>query len=150
LKWAAAGGSGLTFAKVIKTADEQVVSSTTLQDDDALKFTPSVSKTYHIYALLFINSGSTPDFKYDLSIPSGADSLRVNGSGTPASAIGTIQWHANPKNITTAGNNQYVWTQGRVVMGTTAGDIIIQWAQQTSDTGLTKVLLGSFLLAWEE
>jgi len=53
IKWAAAAGGGLTFAKVVKNADETITSDNTYSDDAQLKFTANANKTYHVFQLLF-------------------------------------------------------------------------------------------------
>lgn len=150
LKWAAAGGgSSKTFAKVVKTSDETVNSSVTLQDDDVLKFTPTINKTYSVMIMLWVNSTAVADFKYALSIPTGATSNRLNGVYDSRTAIGQEDWtSADTWNFGGADGGQIVY--GKLIMGTTAGDLTVQWAQNFLEVSDTKVLKGSMILAWEE
>jgi len=144
----AGGGSGLTCAKVVKTVDETIQSSTTLQDDDELKFTPSINTVYFVQVLLFLTSAQTADFKHAVSIPAGATARRNETS-----------WQLNDQNSqdwtvenTPSTTNQLEMIQllGRLVMGATAGDFVVQWAQFASQALDTTVNRGSLLLAWEE
>lgn len=140
---------GLTFAKVVKNADETVTSSTTLQDDDQLTFTPNISKTYNVSIFVFMDSGVTPDIKFALSIPTGATAIELAEVWAPNDSRVTTNWTSSRMLVGAAGV-RYFHLTGRVIMSTTAGSVTFQWAQNTSDASDTKVLEGSLLLAWEE
>ena len=148
------GSGGSTFAKVVKPTDETVTNSITLQDDDDLKFTPSVSKTYFVMLFLIIKTDGSPDFKMAWSVPTGAT---VDGS--PASSVlfrdnTEVDFNTDKTAsvaITVANtNDKGAGFLFRIKMSTTAGDCIVQWAQNVSSAIETKVLEGSLLLVWEE
>jgi len=146
----AGGGSGLTFAKVVKTVDQTINNTNTLQDDDELKFTPNINKTYWIYIFLFLTIPSASDFKSSLSLPAGATARRPSdlirsGSQTASSVWTTAGFIAGSGTA-----NRCLQRLGRMIMGATAGDCILQWAQNTAIVEDTSVLQGSFLIAWEE
>ena len=151
LKWAAAGaGSANTFAKAVKTADETVNNSSTLQDDDTLKFTPSINKTYSVLIFLLFNGNTTADIKHAVSIPTGATSLRMDNGNWSSTVARALKDWTTATQINLNGNNQTSCWFGRLIMSTTAGDFILQWAQNSADVSDTKVLEGSFLVAYEE
>jgi hypothetical protein len=145
----AAGGSGNTFARIVKKADETITSSTVMQDDDELKFTPTINKTYGILLMLFINSHTTPDFKYAVTVPTGATALKIDGQWSSSTNRGTLDWETADE-IGGFGADEVVSVWGRLIMSSNAGDFTVQWAQQNSDANDTKVLQGSYLVAWEE
>jgi len=144
---AAAGGK--TFAKVVKPADETVNNSTTLQDDDDLKFAATANKTYSGMLIFAINSGTIPDFKYVFSLPTSATGEWILVTG----ALGSFSTNSNietPLLAVANASNQGNMFNFKIIMGGTAGDCILQWAQGVANASDTKVLEGSSLIVWEE
>lgn len=148
LKWADAS-AGLTFARIIKSADETVNSTTTLQDDDELTTALSANKRYFFVLYLYFVSDATPDFKYLLTVPTGSNSRRIVSdwgavfeSSTTTPSISTSPLVSN--------SNQYtVSVHGYVITAGTAGNLTLQWAQNTSDAANTTVKAGSTLIVYE-
>src|SRR5690606_26427777 len=58
-----------------KTEDETVNNSATLQDDDDLSFAIGANEVWAVEIYVQVNSSSSADFKYALSVPSGATLL---------------------------------------------------------------------------
>ncbi len=155
LKWStAAGGSGLTFAKIVKTIDETIQSDSTLSDDSVLKFTPTINKVYIMQFFFFHKSGSTPDIKLGFSIPTGS-TIRWTGGGS------VIEWRSGsiagftidaetPVALSSTGADSSNAWYLKLVMGSTAGDCALQWAQNLSTATDTTVQKGSMLIVWEE
>lgn len=147
---AGSGGTGQTFARVVKKIDETINSSTVLQDDDELFVALNANKIYTWLLLFYVNSGATPDFKYAFSIPAGATGLRMDVSqffvvdDENTSAITTTVNFGTATPVKSSSN----W--GRVIMGGTAGNLQMQWAQLNSNAGDTTVEAGSLLVVWEE
>jgi len=151
LKWAAAAGGGLTFAKDVKPADETVTSTTTLQDDDDLVITPNINKTYGYMLMCMFTSDTPAGFRYAASIPSGATMTRVAGQNWNSTLEGTMEDMTTAKSVTTSGTfNHIIQVVGRLIMGGTAGDVNFQWAQNISDAADTTVQEGAFWIWWEE
>ncbi len=152
LKWETpTGGSGLTFAKVVKSVDETINSSTTMQDDDELLFTPNINKVYAGILLLWWTSPSTPDFKCAFTIPTGATGqwMEANAifrfSGQDDTDIANV--------IPQTGSGGFLKTLSnyfRIEMSSTAGTVNFQWAQNVSNASNTTVNAGSTLVVWEE
>jgi len=139
--------SGLTFARVVKSVTETINSDSVLHNDDELFFVANANKTYGGIIGLHLESGSTPDFKSALSIPSGASARRVNGSwGTSATAVADF---TVAQVIPMTGPPGMLAVYFRVII-TTAGTVNYQWAQNVSNAGDTSVLQGSFMTIWEE
>ena len=143
------GGAGLTFARIIKIADETVNNSSTIQDDDELFAALNANKVYHMMIMICWNSGTTPDFKYQISIPSGATADRSDGTWNQISSVAQ-DWTA----IQAPGGqgSTVLWTEthGRIETGGTAGNVTFQWAQNVANASDTKVRIGSMMLIWEE
>jgi len=139
---------GIVFASVSKSVDETIVSSTTLQDDDELKFTATANKTYSGIFLIFYQTAGAPDIKYALSIPTGA-----------TATSGTTGWHAadngatddftSSKVVASAATVSIFEIPFKVEMGSTAGEVVFQWAQNVSNAANTTVQRGSYLIVGE-
>jgi len=126
---------------VYKSADETVNNSTTLQDDDELLFAVAANEVWAFKLIFNFNSGTTPDIKYAFSIPAGATidgySLDV-GSVNESSVINSSGGGANTRVAVLHAN---------IINSTTAGNMQIQWAQNTQDASDTTVLKGSYIIA---
>ncbi|MGE0696358.1 MAG: hypothetical protein AB7O59_19740 [Pirellulales bacterium] len=138
------------FITVRKSADENVASSTTLQNDDHLKITLQAGKTYAFNGAIFATStSSAPDIKIAFTTPSGttmdigflaafgtqirrAEMLETSGVASSPIAIGS-------------NTNTVIQLMGTIAVGGTGGDITLQWAQGTSNGTATTVKQGSFL-----
>lgn len=132
---------------VTKSSDETINTSTTLQDDDALTFAVVANGEYEVEAVVLYNSGATPDFKFAWTAPAGATidghAIVPTASNTSTGAV-IVEAVA----ITTAvgvGAPIAVWCRFTVVVGGTAGNVTLQWAQNTSDAGNTSVLTNSWV-----
>ena len=138
---------------IVKQTTETIQSSETLQDDDELVFAGIASKTYYIVMAMIINSGTTPDFKFAFSVPTGATIIRADTDNTILFRQ-TIGYDfatdsTVAKFLQTGGNvGQWGWTF-MVEMDTTAGDIQYQWAQNTSTASDTSVLRGATMMVFE-
>ncbi len=135
------------FANIVKSVDETRVSTEILADDSELKFKARSNKTYFIKLFLFVNSGVSPDFKYSLSIPSGS-AIRNQSTWDPATFMSTADWTAVDI-FASDGLDQMLAIIGKFENGVTAGQVAIQWAQNSSNVANTTILKGSFMEVWE-
>lgn len=151
------GGGGAGPITKLKPVAESVTSSATLQDDDDLSFAAAASTTYIIDAVLMVFASiDSPDIKVALTLPTGA-SMRVVVEGVllsetavPAAtrilgvltASGTAVAAGAVASLTVP-----VRLSGTVTLGTTAGDVQVQWAQNSANPSATQVLNGSYLRA---
>lgn len=144
-----AGGAGLTFAKVVKTIDETISSQATAQDDDVLKATLAINKTYSFMMLVYLTSSAIANFRWQFGIPAGATGLVSVGpwNGTVAGVLGNI---ALDNTVPTNGIEQIIQFTGKITMGGTPGDLQFRWRQSVSEASNTTVHRGSTLIVWEE
>lgn len=147
----AAATPGFSIRK-IKTADETVNTSATLQDDNHLSFAVAANETWTFEALLYVTGNTTADLRVAATWPSGATGiLAVHGSrasdalvsafdatSTSGGAVGQIGVDTGPR---------LVRVVGTVEVSSTAGTVQLQWAQQTSTGADTTVKRGSSLVA---
>lgn len=147
---AASGAAGPTL--VMKTANENVASSTTLQDDDHLFFSVDANSTYVFRGVFWITAALAADVKFAATAPSGATLLfAVSGNGV-ARNDGLVQMGATQTSgaaiatgANTTANIMQGWFEGTVTTSSTAGTLQIQWAQNTSDVNNATVYAGSWI-----
>ncbi len=134
------------FISVIKQEDEIVSNSSTMQDDDELKLDLLANRIYMVVIHLLTVVGTVPDFKSRLSIPTGATALKLDSVWRSNSFQSTLDWETDDFVQGVSGTTAYtMW--GRVIMGSTEGEIVLQWAQNTPTVEDTKILKGSTMVA---
>jgi hypothetical protein len=136
---------------VRKTADESVTNSTTLQNDDDLALSVGANEVWEFEAFVLTTSASgTPDLRMTFDAPSGS----------------TISWQAVARDSTdafshplvtasgttispaiNAGTTSLVRVRGVLAVGSTAGTLRLQWAQNTADADAVTISANSFLKA---
>jgi len=119
--------------------------NTTLANVTGMSFALAASTTYAFEACIVYNSGATPDFKGAFTVPSGASisyGVLRNNTGTTLTDINTS---GGPWTADGSGANATAYVKGFVTTSTTAGNLQLQAAQNTSDASDTKVLTGSWL-----
>jgi hypothetical protein len=145
----AAGPKGPADVTVLKTANESVVSSIVLQNDNELAFSVQPNETWLFDAWLVVACLSTaPDIRIAFSAPLGAvvqwsgigdgnvgtDHPLVTGSGSTDS-------FALPSGLT----RNSIRLHGAVVSGVQAGTVRLQWAQQSSSTNAVTIEADSYI-----
>lgn len=144
-----------THLLVRKSSDESVTSSTTLQDDDELKFAIGANEKWVAdFWIAGYSSSGTPDMKVAINIPSGAtvtywvvtSPSSQPSSGDLCSKLATSPGTAFVCPLDQNGPHGYM-VHVSVSNSTTAGDVVLQWAQNTSNATATTVKAGSSLEA---
>ena len=154
IKWATApGGISPWTGEVVKTSDESVSSSTTMQNDDQLLFTTVSGKVYEIEAVIIYASpagAGVPDFKVGIAedaTPRGAfrgNFLSVINSPTSGNISSDTSTFATAGTATTERVVSFVgWIVGN------GGTLNTFWAQNTSDANAVIVRAGS-VLRWRK
>ena len=91
----------------------------------------------------------TADLKIAWTFPSGltlsAQPFYIDTSGGTRIAVQQIQTSVLAAGTAGAGNNTSMSLRGTVVVSSTAGNLQLQWAQNTSNATATSVLAGSVL-----
>jgi len=139
----------------IKTADETVTSSATLQDDDELTLTVEANKSYEVSGFVRWTCASvTPDMQVAFSLPSGA-SLAWWGAGPYTDLTGQNsnlnQYAPDDTGVVWYGTNNSATfpsamiISGLLIVGATAGSLTFRWAQQTSNASGVTVKARSWL-----
>lgn len=141
------GDTSMTLVE--KNADETVNNSSTLQNDDDLKFTMAANTAYAIEMIMYYNSTSAaPDFKYAFTIPAGA-SMNLQGQGfTSTTTMASCRINVSGSTCTLVGSVAPDWTVsviGIVQTAATPGDFQLQWAQNSANSANTVVNKNSWM-----
>jgi len=145
-------------AIVYKTGSTSATSDTTVDADPHLTSAVDANSTYVGYFVLFMTGTDASDFKYSLTVPTGATGFHVPmglGTAVTDSAAGTLNVNGTSTFSTTkaVGTDASFTTVAmiHVVVNTsvTAGSVTLQWAQNTSDATATQLFAGSYLLLWK-
>lgn len=127
-----------------KTSDETVNNSATLQNDDHLFLSVAASTTYELDGVLHYNSGTTPDFKFGWTVPTGL-TMKYTVQAVSGSFNGFSQDQTTIPAIDGQGVDVAAVLTGIVIVSTTAGTLTLQWAQNTANASNTIVRAGSYL-----
>lgn len=131
-----------------KPASQTVNNSATLVNDTHLVFPAGRDQHWMVRFVLLVNTGATPDVKFQLSVPSGAIA-RLLHVGTNAAGTFVEQDVAAAADLTVNGTGarKLVILEAHIQMGATPGDIRLQWAQNTATVSDTTVMFGSVMVA---
>jgi hypothetical protein len=140
---------------VRKTADETRSATTTLADDTHLVFAAEANAVYTMAGWIKFFADPTPDIKIQFSVPSGCLGewgWLMPGSGTGAAGTGGYSIRTETNDVSsfrtgygTSDTSQFTPMAGLFRMSTTAGNIALQWAQNTSSATVTGLYTDSFL-----
>jgi hypothetical protein len=139
----------------LKTADESVASSTTMQDDDHLFVPVAANTAYWVTAVIHYAASTAADLKIGWSAPTGSTLDWVSdGFGSTSAAAGVdaaSRSHQMLGSTPAPGGNGTGLTlacipRGVLVVGGTAGTFRFRWAQLASDAAATVVKAESILI----
>lgn len=135
-----------SILKAVKTSDEDVTSSTALQDDDELLVTVEANGVYHFEAVIIAYSASaTPDLKFQFIEPDGTFDVVVT-SGLGGDLISYIDESSSASVVDiTAATEKVKYFTGIVRAGGAGGTFKLQWAQNVSNATATTVKADSYM-----
>lgn len=145
--------TALAGIRVRKTLDENVISSTVLQNDDALLAAVAANSSYWVQLYLIYTSPAAAFLKIGWTAPASATfDWTANGLGSTVSAAsaGVIERAslaiAGSQVIGCDGATAVVaLVQGWLITAGTSGNLQFQWAQGTSTASNSTVKAGSTL-----
>lgn len=150
----------LRWQYIRKTAAETVTSSTALQDDDHLLIPIAANETWAFEMVLFYGSaGSAGDFKIAFTVP--ASATGAWGATGPVIGLTSVDtasmWSRSyasfgDSNTISFGTAPGTFDLTAIVKGlcvnsSTAGNITLRWAQNTSDGSGCTIRVNSYALA---
>lgn len=137
---------------VRKGTTESVTSSAVLQDDNELFLAMEVNSRYDLELFLRYEAVAAGDLKFKFTGPAGFtfQSILHRLSSAATSITDDSVSYTDESNTPIpgglgAGSEQAVMLKGTVLCSGTAGNLQLQWAQNTADATATKVILGSYL-----
>jgi len=138
----------------IKTADESVTSSITLQDDNQLFVTVQPNTSYWFEAFLVTNGAVGADINIALFVPSGTIRYTTNGLDFAATGVvGDVNRRSlgggavvgSVAGTIAAATSTIIPPAGIVRVGASGGTFKLQWAQNVSTATATRVMAGSYM-----
>lgn len=146
------------FAYVRKAATQTVNNSTALVNDTELFVALPTTGVFGFSATLFYSSSTTADFKIAFTNPAGS-TARWGAVGLATAAVATtgdgqfagiFAASGTPVAYGGAGvgTSLTLLVEGDITMGGTAGNLQLQWAQNTLDPTNTDVMSRSRLEVW--
>lgn len=136
---------------VLKTSDETVNNSAALQDDDELFFAAAANEIWLVEAniLLYRDAAAAKKTIFAWSLPAGA-TAKHRGENIVDSIPTHREQHLHTSPLDLPGSSDggyHVIIRALVVMGGTAGNIQLRWAQQIAEAFDHKVLTNSCIIA---
>lgn len=140
-----ASGGGMSL--IVKETTESVINSTTLQDDDELLFAVAANEVWQFEGVLIVDASSAPDIKLTFTGPSGAvGSYGCISQDTSNNTVVGAATLGSSTGIATAAQNKMIRYWGAIHNGANAGNLTLQWAQNTLDAGAqVYVRAGSYI-----
>lgn len=145
----AAGLTAMEPLIAYKLANEQVTSSTTLQNDDELFLAVEAGGLYILDCWVEFTATSGVDIKVAWTFPAGS-SMNYSALGT-----GITNYTDYDSSVVAGGTSrgargngatpQGISSRGHLQASSTAGTLQLQWAQNTSNAAATTVLAGSWI-----
>ncbi len=144
------GGSGGAGASVIKTVDESISTTVTLQNDDELLFPVGDNQTWTFEFVVQAQSGTAPDIQFAVTAPVGSTCLYGFEDAQGSASGSQFGCGTTTGRVDGTGQDEVYRISGTVTTSTTAGDVRLQWSQATSNAATTTVYAGSYVIANEE
>lgn len=129
-----------------KTTAETVNNSAAFQNDDVLFLAMAANKRYRFEASVLYTSPAAPDFKFQFTFPAGA-TARFTLLAIPAGGTINAFWRDQNSGgvLEGTGSPAVAYMVGTWVTAGAAGNLQLQWAQNTATAVNTQVLDGSFM-----
>lgn len=142
----------LTTHFIQKPSGEVVNNSTAFQNDDDFFFTVGVDEIHEIEFVLKYDGGATADFKWELSLPSGATFRGISHSLTDAAALGSddrisvVTEVGHSCGALGAGTAAALHIKGMVETTDTGGTVRFRWAQRAAVATDTTLQANSYMM----
>lgn len=127
-----------------KTAVESVAATTTYQSDDQLQVAVEAGAVYQAHLHINYTSPAGSGIRVRLSLPAGATAPGWTGGFWTGSVI-DLDMATGTSGIASTGSSDPMDGWGLIIVGATAGTVIVQWAQSSTNAGSTSVNPGSYL-----
>ena len=133
----------------VKSANQVINSTTTFVNDADMRFAVAANSLYEFHVYLRYSTPNGADWKSSFTVPAGASAhfsrYGLNASGTFVGGDDFTDASTVTSQGLGAGTQQSANFFGWVVTAGTAGNLIFQWAQNTSNAGNTTLYQNSYL-----
>ena len=140
----------------VRQAADQTVTSSTTMVNSSLSVPLETNKTYFFTIYLpFSLAGVVSGYKFDLSSPSGLANFSCTpmvyngGSGTLLSAVPMASVSSLVNGALATTGDHYVEMKGNIEVGSTAGNFILRFAQNTSSASAITLKQGATMTVQE-
>ncbi|MEK6862074.1 MAG: hypothetical protein AABY07_08990 [Nanoarchaeota archaeon] len=135
-----------TGVRLVRKTADQSVADTTLVSDTDLKISVLAGEIWAFSAHLRYDAGATPDIKFGWSFPAGTT---MSWGKYSIDSIESIETDILLESGTT-GSIRYITYKGVIIVGSSAGAVILRWAQNVLDAGdPTIVKVNSYIIAYK-
>ena len=133
----------------VKSANQIITTQTTFINDADMRFPVAANSVYEFHVFLRYASPTGGDFKSSFTVPSGAVAnfgrYGLDASGIFVGATAFTDTSTVTSQGLGAATQQIANFFGMVDTASTAGNLIFQWAQNTSNGGNTTLFQNSYL-----
>lgn len=129
---------------ILKSVDEMVNNSATLQDDDELALPVAADEVWSFELILFFKSSATADLKIGWSVPAGASMLWQELDALSVAAL--IESGTLLVDGLGASTTAITVIRGVIVVGSAGGFVQLQWAQNSAEVSDTVIEANSHLI----
>lgn len=133
----------------VKSANQVISSQTSFVNDADMRFAVAANSLYEFHVHMKYASPTGADWKSSLTVPAGASAefqrVGLNASGAVSAGFNQLDTDVVTSQGQGAGTPQCADFFGWCATGGTAGNLIFQWAQNTSNAGNTTLYKNSYL-----
>lgn len=133
----------------VKSANQVISSQTTLINDADMRFAIAANSLYEFHVHMRYSSPSGADWKSSFTVPAGASAhfqrVGLNNTGNFAGGFDSADTDTIISQGQGASTSLAADFFGWVSTSSTAGNLIFQWAQNTSNAGNTTLYQNSYL-----
>jgi hypothetical protein len=145
---ACGGGAAVTKVKTTNETENNVTNPTaTLQPDDELFLAIGANETWTVRFIVQANANTAPDIKFSVTAPAGATCTVGVADHEAGASISNLGCGVSSGLIAGTSANEVYEVVATVTNGGTAGNVTLNWAQNTGSALNTVVLAGSSLHA---
>lgn len=140
-----------TGATIVRKAADETVNNNTMQDDNDLLIAVAANEVWYFEVLINYSTTAAPGIQFAWTIPSGATIVGTvigDDSALADDYPRLLALNTTPVGFEPAGGRLVL--KGILRVSSTAGNLQLQWAQETTNAADTKVLADSWMIGVKE
>jgi hypothetical protein len=139
-------GGGNTFGRAVMTADQAVNNSTAFANATELAVALDANADYGFMVMLIYDASTVADIKTTIATLTNATGIWASSTFYTTFALGAA-YNIDGGGV---GTKRIDTLKGTMKVGATAGNLQVQFAQQTAEVSDTTLSIGSHLVVWKE